>query len=112
MNTAPPEVTAHEREPTDTTLEVDFDYYQRYLEDLDLTDEQKNELISTIATIILAWIDLGFGVSTTQVSCEEDDWFDQSFPFTIEELLEWNAEPNTTNNDHFADIIEAEGSAP
>ncbi len=50
----------------DYTLEVDLDYYQSYLDDLDISEEQKREVIEALWTIVVAFVDLGFGINTVQ----------------------------------------------
>lgn len=38
--------------------------YQEYVEEFDLTDDQKNELLATLWHIMASFVDLGFGVSS------------------------------------------------
>lgn len=80
LHTPPPQ--AHEREPTNTqtdktpprpSVQIDFEYYERYLTDYDMTPEQKHELIATLANILVAFIDLGFGVAPGQIPYKDDE---------------------------------------
>ncbi len=50
--------------PTLTT--IDLDYYQRYLDDANLTDEQKKELLETLWGIICEFVRIGYGVHPLQ----------------------------------------------
>lgn len=47
-------------------LTIDYALYEQYLEDSDLTDEQKREFIETLWNIIVAFVDLGFNVHPLQ----------------------------------------------
>jgi hypothetical protein len=48
------------------TLSLNVDLYQHYLEDANLTDTQKLELLQTLWSIICEFVFLGFGVTSTQ----------------------------------------------
>jgi hypothetical protein len=45
------------------TLTIDYEYYQTFLDDMDVPVEQKRELIQTIFSIVVQFVDLGFGIS-------------------------------------------------
>lgn len=47
-------------------LKIDFTHYQDLLNDPNLTDVDKTEFLHALWTIIVAFIDLGFGVHPTQ----------------------------------------------
>ena len=88
MNQNEPKPIAHEREPTGKpTIEIDFDYYARYLKDYNVTEDQKRELISTIAALMMAFVDLGFGVSPTQSICRDDEIFEENPPPDFGDML-------------------------
>lgn len=53
----------HTRAPA---LELDSAHYQQFLDDADITDAQKRELIETLWTIVIQFVDLGFGIEATQ----------------------------------------------
>lgn len=57
--------------PSRPVLEVDVAKYQAYLDDGDLSDEQKQELIEALWSIIVGFVDLGFGVHPVQNVCGE-----------------------------------------
>ena len=50
-------------------LEIDLDHYQSYLDDPDLTANQKAEIVRSLWTIITAFVELGFGVHPAQQAC-------------------------------------------
>lgn len=50
-------------------VEIDVEKYQAYLDDPSLSDDQKEEIIHALWTIIMAFVELGFGVSPTQQAC-------------------------------------------
>ncbi len=107
MNANTPTRQSKKRKPANNIVTIDVAYYQKYLEGYDLTEAQKNELIFTIANVIMAFVDLGFDVNPEQTPCTEHDNFDETFPFTVEEMLEWI--PSTQNNQDDP-IIDGESS--
>lgn len=50
-------------------IEIDVEKYQAYLDDPALSDEQKEEIIHALWIIIMAFVELGFGVHPTQHAC-------------------------------------------
>ncbi len=54
------------------TLEVDIEYYQSFLDDMDISDEKKRELIETLWNIVVQFVDLGFGIAPIQQAIQED----------------------------------------
>jgi len=48
------------------SLSIDWDLYGTYLEDSDLSDEQKREFIETLWSIVVSFVDLGFGIHPLQ----------------------------------------------
>jgi hypothetical protein len=53
------------------TLSIDWDLYGECLEESDLTDDQKREFIETLWSIVVSFVDLGFGIAPTQQACEQ-----------------------------------------
>jgi len=51
------------------SLTIDYEKYAHFLEEADLTENQKREFLQTIHDIILSFIDLGFGVHPLQQAC-------------------------------------------
>ena len=57
------------------TLTIDVAYYQNLLDDTDLTDEQKKEVIETLWSIVCEFVMIGFNVhpvQQAQQSCAKD----------------------------------------
>lgn len=52
-------------------LTLDVDYYQTFLDDEDISEDRKLELIETLWQIIVAFVDLGFGVHPVQQAVED-----------------------------------------
>ena len=52
-----------------SSLEIDLDHYQSYLDDPSLSPDQKEEIIGALWAIITAFVELGFGVHPVQQAC-------------------------------------------
>lgn len=50
------------------TLGVDVDYYQSIIDDPDVSESRKRELIEIVGAIIMNFIDIGFGVHPIQLA--------------------------------------------
>ena len=51
------------------TLQVDTKKYQAWLDDPELSDAQKEQIVEALWSIILCFVDLGFGVAPLQEAC-------------------------------------------
>ena len=49
-------------------LTIDYALYEKYLNDSDLTEAQKQEFLNMLWSIIVGFVDLGFGVHPLQQS--------------------------------------------
>ncbi len=88
MNENLPKPTAHEREPTPyPALEIDYDYYEQYLDDSELSHKEKRELIAAIASIMMAFVDLGFGIKASQHPLDEGDILPENSPLIAADLI-------------------------
>lgn len=47
-------------------LTIDYALYEKHLDECDLTDEQKQEFLETLWSVIVGFVDLGFGVHPLQ----------------------------------------------
>ncbi|TYC51889.1 hypothetical protein FMN50_20225 [Rhodobacterales bacterium] len=54
-------------------LQVDFEKYMHFLDDPSISDDQKQEFLETIWSILLQFVDLGFGIHPMQQVIEEFD---------------------------------------
>ena len=53
------------------TLKIDWKLYETYLENSDLTENQKKEFIETLWAIMVQFVDLGFGIAPVQQVLED-----------------------------------------
>lgn len=51
---------------TSPTLSIDVKLYQHYLDNADLTEEQKQELLQTLWQIICEFVQIGFNISPVE----------------------------------------------
>lgn len=54
------------------SLTIDWDVYLPFFEDDDISEEDKYELIEALWSIVVSFVDLGFGVHPTQRVCGQD----------------------------------------
>lgn len=66
------------------SLSIDWELYGTYLEASDLSDEQKREVIEALWSIVISFVDLGFGIHPVQQACEPKD---KSGIFLSDDLL-------------------------
>lgn len=65
-----PETLPHTRNPR-PSIGVDVDYYQGIIDDPEVCESRKRELIEVIGGIMVQFIDLGFGVHPVQLAKAE-----------------------------------------
>lgn len=51
------------------SIAVDVEKYQSYLDDLALSDEQQEEVIRALWSLMVTFVELGFGVHPVQQAC-------------------------------------------
>jgi hypothetical protein len=54
------------------TLTVDWQLYAKYFDESDMTDAEKREVIATLWSIVVSFIDMGFDVRSPDASCGQD----------------------------------------
>ena len=54
-------------------LTLDIDTYQALLDDPELSDDQKREFLETIWSIVVQFVDMGFGVEATQLALNANE---------------------------------------
>lgn len=60
----------HERQRQEhPAIEIDYERYQALLDDPSLSESQKRQIIDALWSIIVAFVDLGFGVHPAQAAC-------------------------------------------
>ena len=52
--------------PERPVITVDYEKYEHFLEDADLSEDQKREFLQALWQIIVGFVDLGFGVHPVQ----------------------------------------------
>jgi len=62
------------------TLSIDAARYQAYLDGEDLTPERKDEFLQDLWSVIVAFVELGFGVHPLQEACGKDHESDGESP--------------------------------
>ncbi len=55
------------------TLTIDWEAYLPLFEDEDISETEKRELIEALWSIVVSFVDLGFGVHPVQQACGQDD---------------------------------------
>ena len=68
-------------------LSFDYEKYAPYLEDADLTEEQKREFLETLWSIMVSFVDLGFGIHPVQQVCGQEDEIGPSIADQCENML-------------------------
>lgn len=68
-----PKPPTHERGPPNLAIQFDAQEFAHFLDESDLTHEQKLEYIRTVWSIVLQFIDLGFGIHPLQQACGSFD---------------------------------------
>jgi len=53
------------------SLTIDWDLYGQYLEDSDLSDAEKRQFLEALWSIVVSFVDLGFGVHPVQLATEK-----------------------------------------
>lgn len=59
------------------SLQVDWEVYAQMLEASDWSDAQKREFIETIWSLVMTFVDLGYGVHPVQQACGESNSLDE-----------------------------------
>ena len=59
-------------ETTPPSLTIDWDAYQPFFEDEDISEAEKHELIEALWSIVVSFVDLGFGIHPLQQVCGKD----------------------------------------
>jgi len=75
-NTKAPTMIDQNKPETITTarpaLKLDVERYEKMLNDCDLTEEQRQEFLETIWTIIVGFVDLGYDIHPLQQASSEE----------------------------------------
>ena len=68
---APPQIPSEAESPINHTKRIEFDIekYRPHLEDVDITEDQKQELLEALWMIMTSFVDLGFQIHPVQQAC-------------------------------------------
>ena len=66
-----PDNTTPQQAKAPPTLTIDWERYGRYLDDSDLTEDQKRQFLQTLWDIIVSFVDLGFRLNPQTEVCGE-----------------------------------------
>ena len=74
VKNAADQVDLHERfnTPARPILTVDVERYQEYLDGTDITDAQKEEFLQALWSMVVTFVEMGFGVHPLQEVCGKD----------------------------------------
>lgn len=82
------EANNHVTEPLFTNIKIDVKRFEPYLDDPELTQAEREELLETIFAIVLSFVDLGFGIHPVQQACEQNDIYSEIATLDLMDLLE------------------------
>ena len=88
-----------------SSLDYTREKYAHHVAGLDLTKEQSDELISAIANIMMAFVDMGFGIGPSQTPCGQVKSFNDLLPKILPDLL------NCENSNTAAETVLADRTA-
>lgn len=84
-------------QPQWKALTLDAEYYQAFLDDAAISEDRKREMVETLWQIIVAFVDLGFGVHPAQQARNADR---RTEPDTAIDLIrQFASETETTLHD-------------
>lgn len=67
-------------DPDKPTVTIDVSKYMHMLDDADMDEPQKQEFLETLWTIMVGFVDLGFGVHPTQEACGQNSKLSNQWP--------------------------------
>ena len=80
-------------------LMVDVEKYQSFLDDSDMTDAQKEEFLKALWSIIVNFVEMGFGVHPLQEACGQNSEKRTECAKTEFDAVKSDASEHTKNND-------------
>ena len=96
-DTKSPPKTERESEEQDAAypaLEIDYALYERLLAESDWSDEQKREFIDTLWSIVVQFVDLGFGIHPLQQAGAPVDIPEEFLPPDLADVIELDESSN------------------
>ena len=83
-----------DRSATYPALEIDYALYERLLAESDWSDEQKREFIETLWSIVVQFVDLGFGIHPLQQVGAPVDIPEEFLPPDLADVIELDESSN------------------
>jgi len=80
--------------PARPIVGVDVEKYKAFLDDPALTEVQKEEFLQALWSIIVSFVELGFGVHPLQEVCESED---EPSPEVLKEAFDTAERPESNN---------------
>ena len=96
-----------EKKRTPSVITVDYGKYEHFLETADLSEDQKREFIDALWSIIVSFVDLGFGVHPAQQAeniCGKLQDRSPKPPSTEANEVHWDSKFLTKNFEDAADL--------
>lgn len=91
--------TSHKPEaPLRTSLKTDLNQFAHHLDGADLSDAQKQDLLEALWSLMIQFVDLGFGVSPTQNTCGQLKKSTDQAPRDSADQVQSKNAPNSFNN--------------
>lgn len=72
-------------------LEIDYELFNKEIENTNLTDEQKREYLQIVWSFVVDCVDMGFGIHPVQQACEQK---------LVSDKLLTSSFQNVVNSDH------------
>ena len=66
------EITSEKQASGLPSVHIDWQRYEAFLQDGDMSEEDKRAFIETLWNIMLTFVDLGFGLDPTSQVCEKE----------------------------------------
>lgn len=101
-----PEPEKPNHPPNAPSLSIDWELYGAMLEASDMSDEDKKEMIEILWNIVVAFVDLGFGLHPVQQACGKATPLDE---LQIQDVLSLMKDPS--DHEQNATVYPQSGSA-
>lgn len=88
--------------PKKPILTVDVEKYQAFLDGADMSEAQKEEFLQALWSIMVSFVDLGFGVHPLQEVCEKDAISESRTPKSEFDVVSSADQENCENPNEFS----------
>lgn len=80
------------------SLQLDVAYYQELFDDPDLSETEKEQIITALWSIVVAFVELGFGVHPAQQACGQNGTNGDQSSNSSSDSLDWEGSEKTNIN--------------